>query len=437
MRDAMSDAGLFHYVSYDVDVESSSLMCSYEVNGELFSELIFVPGGDFSRPGIDAAAFLYFLLAGISYYKTSAPLKIDLGDFVTTNTEQEFLLIFFQEGLGEFAYKNNLDLSELGIHGPVGSVTPQLTGDSDGSVLIPFGGGIDSIVTVAELAPLTDHAALFIAERPGARFEAIEAPARVTGLPTIRAERSIDEKVLRSSELGYLNGHVPVTGILSALAVLSAVATGYGAIAMSNERSASDATRTGPFGTVNHQWSKGLAFEEGFRNVLAQRLPDIAYFSWLRDRPGDSIAQAFASLNAFHSSFRSCNRSFHQDPDDRLNVWCGTCDKCLFVDLLLSSVMSKEQLEGIFPALEPLENPLLLQQLQVLCGVGDQPRPFECVGDELECQQALFAAAQRSDRQESSLIQSVAATLPVLPSTTDEVSPHYRPERYATRTRLV
>ena len=85
-------------------------------------------------------------------------------------------------------------------------------------------------------------AALFVVNRPGDRFAAIEAPAAVTGLPVVRAERRIDPQVLRSRELGFLNGHVPVTGIISAIAVLAAVLTARDAVVMSNEWSASSAT---------------------------------------------------------------------------------------------------------------------------------------------------------------------------------------------------
>ena len=66
----------------------------------------------------------------------------------------------------------------------------------------------------------------------------------MTGLPVVRAERAIDEQVLRSAELGFLNGHVPVTGIISAIGVLAAVLDGRDALVMSNEWSSSVATST-------------------------------------------------------------------------------------------------------------------------------------------------------------------------------------------------
>ena len=87
--------------------------------------------------------------------------------------------------------------------------------------------------------------ALFVVSRPGDRFDAIERPAAVTGLPVVRADREIDPQLLRSRELGFLNGHVPVTGIISAIAVMAAALDGRDAVVMSNEWSASVAHRAG------------------------------------------------------------------------------------------------------------------------------------------------------------------------------------------------
>ena len=113
--------------------------------------------------------------------------------------------------------------------------------------------------------------ALFVVSRPADRFDAIEQPAAVTGLPVVRAEREIDPQLLRSAELGFLNGHVPVTGILSAIAVLAAVLEDRDAVVMSNEWSASVPTLEFDGRPVNHQFSKSEEFEAAFRGVLADQ----------------------------------------------------------------------------------------------------------------------------------------------------------------------
>ena len=143
---------------------------------------------------------------------------------------------------------------------PAGTLGPS----APHAMLIPFGGGIDSIVTV-ELMRGRGDAALFVMSRPGDRFAAIERPAAVTGLPVVRAGREIDPQLLRSAELGFLNGHVPVTGILSAIAVMAALLDGRDAVVMSNEWSASVATLRAGGRPINHQYSKSMEFEAGFR----------------------------------------------------------------------------------------------------------------------------------------------------------------------------
>ncbi|MGH7734895.1 MAG: endonuclease domain-containing protein, partial [Gemmatimonadales bacterium] len=98
------------------------LSCRYELDGREFTERITVPGqGSGARwhtEAARAAARLVFLLAGVSYYKTAAPGVLDLTDLPTTPAERAFLRAFYLEGLGEFAYRNGLDLSGLVVEGP-------------------------------------------------------------------------------------------------------------------------------------------------------------------------------------------------------------------------------------------------------------------------------------------------------------------------------
>jgi len=277
---------------------------------------------------------------------------------------------------------------------------------------VPFGGGIDSIVTVEGVRERTADIALFVVNRPGDRFAAIEKPAAVSGLPVIRAGREIDPQLLRSAELGFLNGHVPVTGIISAIAVLAAVLADRDAVVMSNEWSASVPTLEHNGRQVNHQWSKSAAFEADFRALLRADpagLPD--YFSALRDRTELWVAERFARLSQYHGTFRSCNRAFHIDTSRRLDHWCGHCDKCCFIDLILAPFMSAGQLAAVFAADggggEPLGNPELKPKFETLLGSGT--KPFECVGEVNECRAAVALAAKRPDRAGTRLLAELAA----------------------------
>ena len=172
------------------------------------------------------------------------------------------------------------------MEGPdAGAVSPVAYEPDPGRPLIPFGGGIDSIVTVASLAADHPDAALCVVEPPNQRFAAIEDAAAVTGLPVTRIVRTIDPLVRRSSELGFLNGHVPVTAIVSAAALVAAVLDRRDAVVLSNEWSASVPTLVTDGHAVNHQWSKSDDFEQAFGDLVLSALgPSISVFSYLRPR---------------------------------------------------------------------------------------------------------------------------------------------------------
>jgi hypothetical protein len=156
---------------------------------------------------------------------------------------------------------------------------------------------------------------------------------------------------------------------------------------------------------VNHQYSKSADFEAGFRGVLAGG-PD--YFSWLRDRTELWVGREFAGLEAYHGSFRSCNKAFYTDPARRLDHWCGQCDKCCFIDLILAPFMPAEALRRIFIQTgEPLDDPELAGKFRALLGAG--AKPFECVGEVNECRAAVLLAARRDDRAANRLLQELAA----------------------------
>jgi hypothetical protein len=446
----MSAGPSFCYEGFDLDPERGLLACRYSLGGRAFTEkLTFGPDGRWDSPAIRQAARLIFLLAGVSYYKTAAPPVIDLGQTPVTGTEREFLRSFYRDGLGEFAYRNGLDLSGLRFEGGGPGAGPAVAGTLAGPaeqpsrVLIPFGGGIDSIVTVELMRPHAD-AALFVMSRPGDRFGAIERPAAVTGLPVIRAGREIDPQLLRSAELGFRNGHVPVTGILSSIAVMAALLDGRDTVVMSNEWSASIATLEAGGRAINHQYSKSADFEAGFRQVLSGALGGrFTYFSALRPFTELWVAQKFAELTQYHATFRSCNRAFHIDPARRLDYWCGRCDKCCFIDLILAPFLPAAVLRQIFAGAEPLADPSLADRFRALLGTLPDAKPFECVGEVGECRAAVVLAAARADRADTPLLHQLATQLPADPPPPDvarllrPVSEHWIPDAYATDDLLV
>jgi UDP-N-acetyl-alpha-D-muramoyl-L-alanyl-L-glutamate epimerase len=203
-----------------------------------------------------------------------------------------------------------------------------------------------------------------------------------------------------------------VTAVITAAVLVAAVLERRDAVVLSNEWSASVPTLVADGLAVNHQWSKGENFEHAFGEIVLAALgPDLSVFSFLRPRTELWVAEQFARLPAYHRTFRSCNRAFHQSPAERLDHWCGRCDKCCFVDLVLAPFMERKELEAVFAGDEPLQNPANEERFRTLLGLGAGTKPFECVGDVDECRGALVLAAPRHDRAGNELLAALRADL--------------------------
>ena len=374
-----------------LEVADATLRGHYELDGRHFSEEIVFEGVDtLRRPALVAVAELWYLLAGLSYYKAGAARRVDLGEIPVGPRGRALFEAALREGLGEFSFRNQLPLDDVLIQGgrEANSYRPALDATR---VLIPFGGGIDSVVTVESLAHL--DRSLFVVSPAAGRFAPLEATAAVTGLDVVRATRRLDPQILRGDD-NFFNGHVPVTAMVTLLAALGALASGHGAVAMSNEHSASAPTLRWRDRDVNHQWSKSWAAEVLIAEALAERIgPEFAVASFLRDRSELWVAQRFAEARRYHRVFRSCNRAFTPRVGEREATWCGHCDKCLFINLILAPFIDRAPLREIFSS-EPLSDPQLDESLRSLIGLGLEHKPFECVGDPDESAVALRQVSQ-------------------------------------------
>jgi hypothetical protein len=386
-------AELFSYSG--LDVSADSLRGHYQLDGHPFSEVVTFEGvGPLSMPAVHAVANLWYLIAGLSYYKAGAARRIDLGSTPVGPAGRALLQGALLDGLGEFAYRNELDLSDVSLEG--GDDAEQYSPLVDaGRVLTPFGGGIDSVVSVTQLSDGIDQS-LFIVSPSSGRFAPLEATAEATGLDVVRATRTLDPALLAVND-DFLHGHVPVTAMIALLGVVAAVASERGGVVMSNEHSSSAPNLRWRGRDVNHQWSKSWSCEELLGDAVAELVGDeFTLASMLRDRSELWVAQAFAEQTKFHHVFRSCNRAFTQRSDTRAANWCGECDKCLFIDLILAPFMTRGALRGIFHA-EPLSDPARLDQLRTLVGVGLDYKPFECVGDPDESAVALARVCELAE----------------------------------------
>lgn len=383
-------ATLFSYTG--LEVSAKTLVGHYELDGRRFSESVTFEGVDrLATPVIAAVAHLWYLIAGLSYYKAGAARRIDLGSTPVGQHGRALLHASLHDGLGEFAYRNELPLDDVVIEGGV-DVQQYSPFVDPRRVLTPFGGGIDSVVSVTQLGRELDQA-LFIVSPASGRFAPLEATAAVTRLPVVRAQRTLDPQILRGDE-EFFQGHVPVSTMITLLAAVAAVASGRGGVVMSNEHSSSVANLRWRDRDINHQWSKSWIAEGLIADALEELLgPEFVAASFLRDRSELWVARAFSEQVAYHHVFRSCNRAFAQQSAQRALTWCGECDKCLFINLVLAPFLARSALHEIFSG-EPLSDRARESQLRTLIGVGLDHKPFECVGDPDESAVALARVAQ-------------------------------------------
>ncbi len=186
---------------------------------------------------------------------------------------------------------------------------------------------------------------------------------------------------------GALNGHVPITAIVTCVALLTAALHGFDAVAMANERSASSGNLRWDGIEVNHQFSKGFAAERLMRAAAAEQGGGVDVFSVLRPASELAIARAFARLEPYHRAFTSCNAIFRLDPALRAASWCCECPKCRFVYLMLAPFSDPAHLRAVFGR-DLLDEEDQFAGFALLTATGGN-KPFECVGEEEESLAAI------------------------------------------------
>jgi hypothetical protein len=206
------------------------------------------------------------------------------------------------------------------------------------------------------------------------------------GLPLLVVRRSLSPGLAALNRAGALNGHVPITAIISLIAVVGSFLYGYDTIAMAVERSASEESATVDGVSVNHQYSKSLEFERHLADLISSTVdPDLQYGSALRPYSELAIARAFARLTGYHATFCSCNTVFRQSAaaDDG---WCGNCPKCRFVGLMLAPFVEPAELTAIIGR-DMFSDPGQVPGFAAL--ISDDDKPFECIGERRESAAAI------------------------------------------------
>lgn len=412
---------------FDAQAGVAQLVYAFDDGPELI-ETVTVPGAPFAIDGARAAAAeqalrLLHLIAGVSYYKAAVPPEIRIEGYAIDADTAALLENVYVNGLGEFAYRNGLNLHGK-IRFPVGAAEAAIESRTAilglrAHALVAIGGGKDSLVSIEALRSAgVDQTVTWIG---GSQL--IRACAERTGLPTLNLGRQLAPELFDYNRLGAWNGHIPVTAVNSAILVFAAILLGVDQVVFSNERSASYGSLIEGTGEVNHQWSKGWAFEQAFgEHVQRHVAADLHYYSLLRPLSELAVARQFAKSDRYDAHFSSCNRNFHILGERPVNRWCGVCPKCHFVFLALAPFMSKPRLVGIFGR-NLLDDAGQIPGYDALLEFRDH-KPFECVGEGRESRAAMAALAERPEWREDEIVerfareirpQLIADELPIAP----------------------
>lgn len=351
------------------------------------------------RPAFDNFVFHMGLAEIPSYWKSACPKEIVVACGPLDASQKAWWRSLILNGLGEFLYTHRIDFTAPGflhITAPSSSPRASARGDAvnraprmdaplDSTVIVPLGGGKDSLVT-AELLRQggVPFRPLIMGTAPVLRRVA----TAVHGGTPIVVRRRIDPTLLALNKKGYLNGHTPFSAYLAFLTVFSAALFGHRTIAISQERSANEANVVYKGHPINHQYSKSFAFEKRFRAYAGRYLaPDVAFWSAVRPLYELQIAEMFADMPRYHAAFRSCNVGAKRD------VWCGKCPKCITIYALLSPFLPREAMVRIVGR-DVFADASLWPVARALLGKTKR-KPFECVGTKGEMAIALSLSVAR------------------------------------------
>ena len=341
---------------------------------------------------MDGIVFHIGMVEMISYWKATCSPQILIRPSTLTVAQQKWWKKLFWHGLGEFLYQNSIETDEEQLvslcfeQGTESSGNFQYHAVIDSNrVLVPVGGGKDSVVTLESLRHNREIIPFIINPR-----EATLECARVAGFDSkedmVLLKRMIDPLLLELNNRDFLNGHTPFSAMLAFWSLLASHMTGTREIALSNESSANEPTIPGT--SINHQYSKSLEFELDFRDYVRQYMGDIAhYYSFLRPYNEWQIAELFSHYPDYFPVFKSCNSGSKEDK------WCCDCSKCLFTYIILSPFLEEKELIAIFGE-DLLDKPSLVHYFDELTGLAEV-KPFECVGTLEEVNRAIQAVKDK------------------------------------------
>ena len=381
----------FDDFKYEVTSKECSVQYFFRVGEYNFQPKMRLDCGKYMRSKYDAQKmkgllFHIGMVEMVSYWKATCSPEIVIKPYLLNETQQEWWKKLYWKGLGEFLYRNGITTEyDTFCQFTFDKNAQKLTTNDyeyipdNQNIIVPIGGGKDSVVTLEHL-PREAKRIPFIINPRGATLNCADRAGFSRNDEIVILHRPIDKQLLELNAQGFLNGHTPFSAMLAFYTLWVSYCTNTRNIALSNESSASEPTIPGT--EINHQYSKSLEFEEDFRTYTQEFMGNCAhYFSFLRPYTELQIAEMFAQHSQYHDIFRSCNVGSKEDK------WCCNCSKCLFAYIILAPYLSEEKMVTIFGE-NLLDKPSLQTYFDELTGIA-AVKPFECVGTLEEVNQAL------------------------------------------------
>jgi len=376
-------------------------------------------GVEFRRV-LDNLIFNLGLIEILSYWKATCSPEIEIKAGYLNKEQIKWWKDLIKKGMGQFFYENKInfrkpsflkikslprsDLCQIDRGRTCGKITEvRPVAKLKNKVLVPVGGGKDSVVTLEILSSFAKASAFdkssadkskdkekiqCLALNPTRASKKIMKIARCKS--SIIVERKIDKKLLELNQKGFLNGHTPFSAYLAFLSVLITALFEFKYIAFSNERSSNEGNVKYLGIIINHQYSKSFDFEKKFREYSQKYLTSgVQYFSFLRPLYEIQIAKIFSKYPQYFNAFLSCNEAYktYSGKKKPTRKWCGKCSKCLFVFVSFYPFIEEKAIRIFGKNLFADKNllPLMLQL------IGEEKfKPFECVGTKKESLVAFY-----------------------------------------------
>lgn len=386
----------FIYKSFSFDIKENSLNIVFDFR--IPPDLKFSPSlkikninkknlKNLKKETLENLIFNLGIIESLSYWKATCSPEINIEAGHLNEDQINWWKDLILNGMGQFFYENNINFTKKNflkiktLKEPLNFQKPAHL-NLKNQILIPIGGGKDSIVTL-ELLKKSNKKITCFSLNPTSTIKKIIEISGEKSLITV--ERKIDTELLKLNQKGYLNGHTPFSAYLAFLSVICAILFDFKYIIFSQERSSNEGNVKYFGKIINHQYSKSFEFEKKFRNYLKKYLVrGIEYFSFLRPLYELQISRLFSRFSQYFSVFLSCNEAYKTFSGTKKpsKKWCCNCSKCLFTYVSLYPFIEEKELIKIFG-----ENLFAKQELlglmQELIG-KKRFKPFECVGTQKE-----------------------------------------------------